>query len=304
MNKFEADVLIDETEVTLADQPVIQLLLKHPSGYQVDPSQLENQLLLTGHALKPPFTVIDQQIESRADQTSLEYTIKPQAIGDYLLSFGVVTFTNGNQTHSLIPEVLTMTVFQPKNLVLKPDGIIPLSRRPVAELDGTNKQRIANDAQMQTSSNREVLQQHTFPWHYIAGYCSLGILIFLLGKLALQYWQRSRPLPSPEDPRQTALQSLHSLTKEELGFDPFYTRLTQLLRRYFEEVHNIPATEMTSEEFLSVLSDNQTLSDTIRTQLKELLTHADHVKFALSASSEEHKAKALHLAQILVQEKE
>ena len=120
----------------------------------------------------------------------------------------------------------------------------------------------------------------------------LGGIIFLAAAGFLFWYLRRRKMnkpvfgtSKPEDPAHIiAFRELRNLKDEKLWqqseFKIYYTRLTEIIRRYLGRRYGIPAMEMTSYEILDVWNrsgeDRQDLSD----KLNLLLNLADLVKFA------------------------
>ncbi len=119
----------------------------------------------------------------------------------------------------------------------------------------------------------------------------VGIVVFLL------YWifknKAFSKKPEPEvPPGEEALLALSNLKKQEVWKDStkeYYSKLTDVLRRYFERKLSIDALESTSDEILQEMKSE--LSDTEHHMLRDLLYESDLVKFAKSSPDE---AKHLH----------
>jgi len=121
----------------------------------------------------------------------------------------------------------------------------------------------------------------------------LAIGLLLLGMLYTYLFQkRKKELKARElPPFERAIEELKALENERLTkqeeFKAYYSRLTEVVRRYLEEEAKIDALESTSEELLSKLTlrkdagsldlDNNTLKS-----LRTVLQNADLVKFAKS----------------------
>jgi len=84
-------------------------------------------------------------------------------------------------------------------------------------------------------------------------------------------------------PHITALNRLRKLREEQLWqqglVKEYHSRITEIIRVYFEERFNLPALEMTTAETLSKLNKNKE-AEVILTTVKNFLTNADLVKFA------------------------
>jgi hypothetical protein len=139
------------------------------------------------------------------------------------------------------------------------------------------------------------------PWLLAAtGAIALTLLIIWL----LRYYKRRRAngnglFAVPTEPAHViAIRELDRLTEEKLHEQgegrSFYTRLTEIVRRYMENAYQIPALERITieilEEFAPVANDRSELIDLLR----DLLELADLVKFAREEPSRTEMEK--HLA--------
>jgi hypothetical protein len=81
----------------------------------------------------------------------------------------------------------------------------------------------------------------------------------------------------------TALNSLHSLEEEKLwqkGYvKEYHSKITEIVRKYFEERFYLPALELTTSEAMKRLGNRNDASGIIQTT-EEFLNNADLVKFA------------------------
>lgn len=111
----------------------------------------------------------------------------------------------------------------------------------------------------------------------------------------------------PEDPAHVvALRELDRLREEKLWqrseFKPYYTRLTDTIRRYMERRYNIPAMEMTSYEILDTWKQSERPDDDLSAKLNRLLNLADLVKFAkekpIASDNEENLDRAYEFVKI------
>lgn len=113
-------------------------------------------------------------------------------------------------------------------------------------------------------------------------------LLAVLGWFYYQSRKKNKPLikltlRQPKPAHLIALEQLELLKSEQLWqkgqIKDYYSRLTDILRSYFELRFKVSAVEMTSDEIISsmkdVLSDAQRLND-----LKKILSLADMAKFA------------------------
>ncbi len=129
---------------------------------------------------------------------------------------------------------------------------------------------------------REVL-----PWVLIGW---IGLLIITL-MIALVWIARNRgqqtdaALLKPSDPpHEIALRNLDELEERRLPqqgmVKEYYTRLTEVIRRYISDLYGINAMEKTSYEIVAAFSRQNTDQPALNEQLDRLLQLADLVKFA------------------------
>jgi hypothetical protein len=136
-------------------------------------------------------------------------------------------------------------------------------------------------------------------WDYWL-YFAIGISVLLIGIGLFVYFRSKpkkvvvKPAAPAVPPYDTALQQLQSLRAEKVwqqgNVKEYYTRITDILRVYFEKQFNIPALEQTSEELLQHIKP-VTILNQQRDKLSSLLTVADLAKFAkLHPSPDEHES--------------
>lgn len=114
-----------------------------------------------------------------------------------------------------------------------------------------------------------------------------ALIIFLFFKYLKKKKNRRSQLAEPGKPSEPAhviaLRELDKLKDEKLWqqglIKEYYTRLTDIIRRYIEQRFNVPAMEQTSSEILQSMKSFVLEEDTLRA-LQELLLLADMVKFA------------------------
>ena len=116
----------------------------------------------------------------------------------------------------------------------------------------------------------------------------LAFLIFLGLRFQKKREEKRKKIP----PFERALLELKALEEErprlQEEYKSYYSKLTEVVRRYLEEEANITALESTSKELLKKLellidSGKLDLSTETLLSLKQVLEHADLVKFARSA---------------------
>ena len=124
------------------------------------------------------------------------------------------------------------------------------------------------------------------PWLILA---LLGILIVI----AVIYYLRKRKKAEPVFqirlkpqllPHEIALSELEKLRVRKLWQEgrvkEYHSELTDILRRYFEKRFSIMAMEMTSNEILDIMENQNLMNQETNARLSYILTMADLVKFA------------------------
>ncbi|RFS22483.1 hypothetical protein DVR12_11810 [Chitinophaga silvatica] len=141
-------------------------------------------------------------------------------------------------------------------------------------------------------------------WMYIA--IGAGIVLLGLG-IWLYFSKRKKPMPEEKvptiSPYEVAVHNLKALKDEKVwqqgDIKQYYTRLTDILRTYFEHEFGIAALEQTSEELLANIKPVTKLNQQ-RDKLRSLLAIADLAKFAkLEPTADEHEACMLKAEEIL-----
>jgi hypothetical protein len=140
-----------------------------------------------------------------------------------------------------------------------------------------------------------------FPF-VVGGLVLVAAIYFTLRYLRRRKKHKGEFTPEkPEDPAHViALRELDRLREEKLWqrseFKPYYTRLTDTIRRYMERRYNIPAMEMTSYEILDTWKKGEGPDEDLSGKLNRLLNLADLVKFAkekpLASDNEENLDRA------------
>lgn len=138
---------------------------------------------------------------------------------------------------------------------------------------------------------------------FTAGVVAVGLIIGLI--IFLMKRRKKVPVPPAKPaitPYEAALAQLQQLKQEKVWQNDtkqYYTRLTDILRTYFEAQFHIPALEQTTEELLLHIKP-VTILNQQRDKLRALLSVADLAKFAkLMPAPEEHEAAMQQAQEIL-----
>ena len=96
--------------------------------------------------------------------------------------------------------------------------------------------------------------------------------------------------------------ALQRLREENPPVDVFYTRLSDIVRRYLEDRFQLRAPERTTEEFLYETSRNGLLSAEHKELLGRFLQECDLVKFARLQPDDTDRQRAYDAAEKFVRE--
>ncbi len=137
----------------------------------------------------------------------------------------------------------------------------------------------------------------------------LCLLFGLAAIAALAYWlwKRKQPAdasnaPPPPTPFELAIRALQKLREENPPVEEFYTRLSDIVRRYLEGRFHLRAPERTTEEFLYEVSQDNTLAQEHKDLLGAFLQESDLVKFARHHPEQADIQRALEAAEMFVRD--
>ncbi len=134
----------------------------------------------------------------------------------------------------------------------------------------------------------------TKSWWSFGVFTGLGLFaLFLIAKLL-------RKKPAPFSAHAQAMLDLQSLREANLDVIPFYTELSNIVRKYLEGRFDIKATGQTTREFLIASKNNPRLEGSDRQALSSFLVSADLVKFARFEPSHDVCDKAITQAEQFV----
>ena len=226
---------------------------------------------------------------------------------DSLDHFEVVTRspldTAVNQDLHILHQTFTLTSFDSGHWEIPPmkfevfGGANAASDSAVTLPIGVDVNTVAVDT---TKAFKPIKSIRSVPWNIWDYwlYIVAGAAVILLA-LGLWWYFRKRPKKQPVvrtatvTPYELAVQELKVLKEEKLwqqgDIKQYYTRLTDILRAYFEHQFNIAALEQTSEELLQNIKPVTKLNQQ-RDKLRSLLAISDLAKFAkLQPTADEHE---------------
>jgi len=113
---------------------------------------------------------------------------------------------------------------------------------------------------------------------FVAAFVGLTIVGSFIWLIA----RRRRAAAPAKSPRERALEALVRMQDQLETLSPyrFSIRVSDILRRYVTDEHDLPVTRQTSVEFLERLSKSSPFSEGERELLEDFLNRCDLIKFA------------------------
>lgn len=141
-------------------------------------------------------------------------------------------------------------------------------------------------------------------WWWIVAACAAGAMALLA---AITLWRnRARRAARPVPAHEWAMAELDSLERDALPesgqTQPFWVRLSDIVRQYVERRFDLHAPDRTTPEFLAEARSHASLSEEHRKLLAQFLRMADMVKFAGVRPAVDECASALDTARIFVRQ--
>lgn len=287
---FAAEIELSQSELTVADGLDLVLRLSAPQGYHIDLSSVRNGI----NAAHEMISIEREEIgpERYADDglvtQELHYRLEPWIDGEGVVAFLPLRWIsesgNGVELYSgplLFHVSLKESGANPDDLVA---GLLPLEIKPQIELSRENRQQLAAGAEIEKERREQLRKKRRLPWYGMGALLLLALLIWTLSRLRPLLKRTLRGREERLDPRRQALRLLQQLEAEHLPeqrlFDPFYVRLTRIVRHYIEERFELRAPERTTQEFLSELVSQPHFDSSMQQLLSSFLLEADLVKFA------------------------
>ena len=169
---------------------------------------------------------------------------------------------------------------------------------------------VAVDMQAEIKDLKPVMQapytlRDFLPWILLV----LGIaLLGLLGWFYYQSRKKKKPLikltlRQPKPAHVLALEQLEALKSEQLWqkgqIKEYYSRLTDILREYFDARFGVNAAEMTSDEIISAMKDHSSDAQRLN-DLRKILQLSDMAKFAKARPQDAENEMSLMLSVAIV----
>lgn len=137
----------------------------------------------------------------------------------------------------------------------------------------------------------DVKEPIKIPWQWweILLYALVPVLVLILAYFLYRRYKKKKEKIVEREPNKltpsyiTALNALHELEQKELWqkglVKEYHSKITEIIRRYFEDRFYLPALELTTNEALRRLNDRRDTFEIIEIT-EQFLNNADLVKFA------------------------
>jgi hypothetical protein len=219
------------------------------------------------------FPVVNSYEEERTEgsQKIVEkhYILKAVSPGTYILPGVVLSYKNNNIIRSTETQQLNIIVVSEEN-------------------DKTQSTDSTQDKPSEDIKDIKPLQTIKVPlsWYLISGGT---VLFFLIAALLIYFFVKRRkykpkPVTPQLQPNQAAYEALEALDRSNFidrgEFKLFHYRLSEIFRTYLEAQYGFSATDLTTEEILSLSCTHLHLSEQKYQSLSEVLKETDLVKFS------------------------
>ena len=296
------------------DVVTVTVTIDAAEGQVADLQGIREQLLQPRGEQQPAFKLLDEQINAPVGsgdgryQQTLTYTLDPWREGRHPLSVSPVRFS-GTSDEEVWGDLIYITVQRvdgsTSDTPLEPE-LLPFRLRPEISIDPQTKLELeARDRERHPQHTLEVFEHRTLQWRPLLIFASAAALLFLLRRWLKHLLQRlATSEEAPVSPREEALRELRRLREAELPeqslFEPFYVKVTEIVRLFIEREHHLKAPEHTTEEFLQEVRGESRFNKDVQQLLGEFLSYADLVKFARFHPSADDCNSALGIAEQFV----
>jgi hypothetical protein len=273
---IKVEQTLDRAIITVGDLITYTMTIEAPEGLDV--------------GLPPPGAQLGQFI-IRDYEISEPETIKDRVLFKFI--FTITAYTTGQLEVPPIPILINPQSKTVRGLIT--EGI---------------QVRVASVTNPEDLEIRDVKQPLSIPLdlkpYLIAGAVALGLIALVA--VALFYLRRYRPgredLPAPLKPAHVlAYQELRELAAMRLmesgEVEAFYTKLSEIIRRYIALRFRIYALEFTTTEILEALK-NKSLENRVYERVRWFLEETDLVKFAQYKPPESERSEVLERSREII----
>jgi hypothetical protein len=255
--KFSIQATLSTNRVTIGDVLNLTVEIFHP----IDSTLQELPVQSRGKAIE----VSNRNWHSEPYNESLNYSqvvyeIGSWEIGEHVVATGQVFCVTSDHQELVktFPE-LTLTV----------DSVLKEAQEPLRDIKPS------------------ILPKKESSYRFLIIFGVITLLALLLATLIAR-WVRPRKktkkIIPPPPPHLTALEALEALRQEHLieqgEHEPFYIKLSSIVRKYIEGRFHLDAPDMTTEEFIREASFSARLTEEHKELTVHFLEQSDLVKFA------------------------
>jgi hypothetical protein len=256
---------LDSTTFLLGDRIIVHVDLRHSRGLTLQP--------LVGDSING-FTVLGQSgLQNITDTTALaEFVLAKYDSGTAVIpALPFMFFLPGDTaSHVTMTNELQVTI----------NTVPPDTTKDIKDLKPIMSLPIA--------------------WEDVATYGGIGLVVLALAYLGYRYWKKRKAAsgdaayaPPPRAAHIIAMDELGALKAKQLWqqghVKEYYSELTEILRRYFENRYTLPALEETTDEIMDGLRKLRPGAELLHST-EAVLRMADLVKFAKhNPSTTEHE---------------
>ena len=143
----------------------------------------------------------------------------------------------------------------------------------------------------------QLIEQNLFPIATIILLFLASVIIYFLIRKKKKTGT-TQDEPPPTDPYEDALQNIEKLQSQRpsLSPKPYVFRLSEILRIYVERVFQVPAMELTGEEFMKEIASHAFFRNRYDKILQEFIDQGDQIKYSKESADDGEMKQLLNTA--------
>jgi len=257
---FTVDARIDSAQLWIGQQASIHFEITHRKNIRVQSPFFSDEII-------PGIELVSQKKADSLKSPDGLLVVKESYVitsfEDSLYLIPAFPFVSGDDT--VWSPSLSLKVIQP--------FVIDTTSQQIADIKDVLKPRLS----------LIYLLKKALPW--LAAFWLIVVIALLIVYLVKRKKNKVEKIAElTEPPYVIALRKLEEIRQEKAWtqgrYKEYHTAITDVLRVYIENVYELPAMEMTSDEIITHLSFIKSEQATAYTSLRQLLQLADLVKFA------------------------
>ncbi len=277
INQVRVDARFDSTQILIGDQIYATIEAEHPKDVQVVIPNFKDSLVSKLEIIQV-FKIDTTILPDGRIKISQRYLITSFDSGVYV--FGPIKFAciSGQETDTIISNPISLIV-----------NTIPIKD-------------ITKIADIKKIINLPLTFKELLPFFGIS-----SLVLILLALLTYIYirWKNKKPIfgffEKPLEPAHViAFRELEKIKAEKLWqqgkYKDYYSRITDTIRKYIEARFSFPAMESTTDEIYNNLKEIDSLKTEWVSELKDMLSLADLVKFAKAEPLPDENENAWQIA--------